>query len=131
MGLEEAFPMGMEEELEEIYIKLIPERDQQDRWEEDWSLPTSVERREEGILIRQESPHRTPPTSTPSEDKFFTNWSSAGSPHMRMPPQSVLVAETEPTNQPVNQTIQPGLEPTQIVMRDGLQNDITVSSRTC
>ena len=99
---------------------VIPERDQQDRWEEDWSLPTSVERREEGISIRQESPHRTPPTPTPLEDRFFTDWSSAGSPHVRMPPQSVQVAETEPINQPVNQTIQPGSEPTEIVTRDGL-----------
>ena len=81
-------------------------RDQQDRWEEEWSLPTNVERREEGISIRQESPHRTLPTPAPSEDRCFTDWSSAGSPHVRMPPQSVLVEETEPDiNQPVNQTI--------------------------
>ena len=110
--------------------QITSERDQQERWEEEWSLLTSAERREEGILIRQKSPHRTPPTPAPSEDRFFTNWSSAGSPHVRMLPQSVLVVETEQnTNQPVNQTIQPGLEPTQIgVTRDSLQNDIIVSS---
>ena len=90
-------------------------RDQQDRQEEEWSLPTSLERREEGISIGQESPHRTPPTPAPSEDRFFIDWSNAGSPHVRMLPQSVLVAETGPSiNQPVNQTIQPGLEPAQM-----------------
>ena len=41
-------------------------RDQQDRWEEDWSVPTSIERRE-GATVRQES-HRAPPTPPPSED---------------------------------------------------------------
>ena len=83
-------------------------------------------------MIRQESLHRTPPTPTPSEDRFLTDWSSAGSPHLRTLPRSVLVAETGPNiNQPVNQTIQPGLEPAQIeAMRNGLQDDIIVSSRT-
>ena len=47
-----------------------------------------------------------------------------------MPPQSVPVAETGPDiNQPVNQTIQPGLEPALIgATRNGLQDDIIVSS---
>ena len=47
-----------------------------------------------------------------------------------MPPQSVPVAETGPNiNQPVNQTIQHGLEAAQIgAMRNGLQDDIIVSS---
>ena len=53
---------------------------------------------------------------------------------MRTLPQSVPVVETGPNiNQPVNQTIQPGLEPAQIgAMRNGLRDDIIVSSpRTC
>ena len=110
--------------------QVTSERDQQDRREEEWSLPTSVERKEEGISIRQESPHRTPPTPAPSEDRFFTDWSSSGSPCVRMPPPSVPVAETGPNiNQPVNQTIQPGSEPAQIgATRNRLQDDIIVSS---
>ena len=51
----------------------------------------------------------------PLEDRFFMDWSSlgSGSPHVRMPPQSVLVREIGPgINQPVNQTTQPGSEPT-------------------
>ena len=41
-------------------------RDQQDRWEEDWSVPTSIERRED-VTVRQEA-CRAPPTPPPSED---------------------------------------------------------------
>ena len=65
------------------------------------------------------------------EDRFFTDWSSLGSgpPRVRMPPQSVLVRETGPDiNQPVNQTTQPGSEPTQIgVTENALQEDAIVS----
>ena len=67
-----------------------------------------------------------------SEDRFFTDWSSlgSGSPHMRMPPQCVLVREIGPDiNQPFDQTTQPGSEPTQIgVMENALQEDTIVSS---
>ena len=41
-------------------------RDQQDRWEEDWSVLTSIERRED-VTVRQEL-HRAPPTPPPSKD---------------------------------------------------------------
>ena len=47
-----------------------------------------------------------------------------------MPPQSVQVREIGPDiNQPVNQTTQPGSEPTQIgVMENALQEDSIVST---
>ena len=69
------------------------------------------------------------PTPALSEDRFFTDWSSLGSPHVRTPPQSVLVGETGPDiNQPANQTTQPGSEPTQIgAMGNALQDDTIVS----
>ena len=67
----------------------------------------------------------------PLEDRFFTDWSSLGlgSPYVRMPPQSVPVREIGPDiKQPVNQTTQPGSEPTQIgVMENALQEDTIVS----
>ena len=68
------------------------------------------------------APHRTPPTPAPSEDRFFTDWSSLGSPHVRTPPQSVLAREIGlDINQPANQTTQPGSQPTQIgVMENAL-----------
>ena len=111
---------------------MTSERDQRDRQEEDWSIPASVGGRGENILVGQELPHRTPPMPAPSEDRFFMDWSSlgSGSPHVRMPPQSVLAREIGPDiNQPVNQTTQPGSEPTQIgVTENALQEDTIVSS---
>ena len=106
----------------------MSERDQRDRQEEEWSIPASVAGRNDSP-VEQESLHRTPPAPAPSEDRF-TNWSSLGSPCVRMPPQSVLVGEIGPDiNQPVNQTTQPGSEPAQIgAMGNALQNDIIVSS---
>ena len=106
----------------------MSERDQRDRQEEEWSILASVERRDDS-LVGQESPHRTPPAPATSEDRF-TDWSSLGSPHVRMLPQSILVGETGPDiNQPVNQTTQPGSEPAQIgATGNALQDDIIVSS---
>ena len=108
------------------------ERDQRDRQEEEWSILASVERRDD-IPVGWESLHRTPPAPAPSEDRF-TDWSSLGSPCVRMLPQSVPVGETGPDiNQPVNQTTQSGSEPAQIgAMGNAPQDDIIVSSpRTC
>ena len=104
----------------------VSEGDQRDRQEEEWSIPASVAGMDDGS---QESLHRTPPAPAPSEDRF-TNWSSLGSPHVRMPPQSVLVGETGPDiNQPINQTTQSGSEPAEIgAMGNAPQNDIIVSS---
>ena len=47
---------------EEIH-QINTTREQQDRQEEDWSVPTSIERRED-VTVRQEL-HRAPPTSPP------------------------------------------------------------------
>ena len=108
---------------------MISKRDQRDRQEVEWSILASVGRRGEDLLAEQETLHGTP-CSCPSEDRFFTDWSSLGSHHVRMPPQSVPVGETGPDiNQPANQTTQPGSELTQIeAMGNTLQDDIIVSS---
>ena len=105
------------------------ERDQRDRQEQEWSKPASIGRRDDRP-VGQESLHRTPPAPAPLGDRFFTDWSSLGSPHVRMPPQSVLIGETGPDiNQPVNLTTQPGSEPIQIgATGNALQDDIIVSS---
>ena len=112
------------------------ERDQRDRQEEDWSIPASTGRRDRDIPVSsptgQESPYRTPPTPAPSEDRFFTDWSSIGmgSPLVRMPPQSVPIREGgQDINQPANQTTQPGSKPTQTeVTENALQEDPIVST---
>ena len=106
----------------------MSDRDQTDRQEEEWSIPASVAGRNDSP-VEWESLHRPPPAPAPSEDRF-TDWSSLGSSHVRMPLQRVPVGETGPDiNQPVNQTTQPGSEPVQIgAMGNALQNDIIVSS---
>ena len=81
--------------------------EQRDRQEEDWSIPASVERRNDSP-VRQEL-QRTPPTPPPSEERLFTDWSSLESHHARTSPQSVPLGETgQSINQPDNQTTQPG-----------------------
>ena len=104
-----------------FYSQAPSERDQRDRQEEELSIPVSIGRRGRDVPVsfptEQESPHRTPPTPAPSEDRYFTDWSNLGmgSPLVRTPPQSILVRERgQHINQPTAQTTQPGSEPTQI-----------------
>ena len=125
---EEVSSMGMEEEQEEKHIRHTSKREQRDTQEEEWSIPASVERRDDS-LVRQEL-QGTPPTPPPSEERLFTDWSSLESSHARTSPQSVPVRETgQNINQPYNQTTQPGSEPAQIgAMGDALCDDINVSS---
>ena len=107
------------------------ESEQRDRQEEEWSIPASVERRDDGPA--RQGLQRTPPTPPPSEERLFTDWSSLESPHTRTSPQSVPIRETgQIINQPDNQTTQPGSEPAQIAMGNAPHENINVSSpRTC
>ena len=51
-------------------------RSQPDRQEEEWSMPTNVERRENNTE-RHETPQAPPPNvPPPTDDRLFTNWSS-------------------------------------------------------
>ena len=119
-----------------FYSQAPSEIDQGDRQEEEWSIPVSNGRRGMDIPVSsptvQELPHRTSPTPAPSEDGFFTDWSSIGmgSPLVRTPPQSVPVRERgQEINQPTSQTTQPGSEPAHIgVTENALQEDPFVST---
>ena len=53
-------------------------RNQQNRQEDEWSVPTSIERREDNTLRRESQ--RAPPTSPHSEHRLFTDLSSLDSP---------------------------------------------------
>ena len=105
-------------------------RTQQDRQEEEWSVPTKRDKREDDVERHESS--RTPPTLPPSEDRLFTDWSSLDSPTVRTSPRNVSVQDTKQViNQPDNQTDQPGTEPVQVeVMRNILNDDVTTLS-TC
>ena len=71
------FSHGNGREIRGDIHQVNTERDQQDRREEEWSILTSIERREDDT-VRQES-YRAPPTPPPSEDRLFTDWSSLDS----------------------------------------------------
>ena len=70
---------------------------------EEWSDPVSEGRRRSDVHIYSpttQSRHlRTPPTPAPSEDRFFTDWSSVGSrsPPVVLPTQSVPIEDTSIT----------------------------------
>ena len=114
------------------------ERNQRDRQEEEWSIPMSDGRRGRDVPVSsptiQGLQHRTPPTPAPSEDNYFTDWSSKGmgSPLVRTPPQSISVRERgQEINQATIQTSQPWSEPTQMGdTENALQEDPIVTTPT-
>ena len=83
-GLGRGFSHGNGREIRGEISQMHMVRNQQDRQEEEWSVPTSIERREDNT-VRQES-QRAPPTPPLSEDRLFTNWSSLDSPQARTSP---------------------------------------------
>ena len=103
-------------------------RNQQNRQEDKWSVPASIERREDNTLRRESQ--RPSPTSPQSEDRLFTDWSSLDSPQTRTSPRNVYIRDIEQDgNQPNNQTIQLGSEPARIeVMGNALHDNETSSS---
>ena len=112
-GMRRGISHWNDREVKEEIHQTNTTRDQQDRQEEDWSVLTSIERRED-VTIRQES-CRAPPTPPPSEDRLFSDWSSLDSPRVRTSPRNISLREVEQNiNQPDNQTTQPGSEPAQI-----------------
>ena len=79
-GLGRGFSHGNERGISQVCAV----RTQQDRQEEEWSVPTNIERREDDVKRHESS--RAPPTPPPSEDRLFTDWSSLDSPRVRTSP---------------------------------------------
>ena len=105
-------------------------RTQQDRQEEEWSIPSNVERRENDTE-RHESP-RAPPVPPPSEDRLFTDWSSLDSPRERTSPHNASTRDTVPNiNQPDNRTVQPGSEPPRIEAMGNTLSHVMTFPSTC
>ena len=69
---EEDSPMENGKEIRGEISQVHTMRTQQDRQEEEWSVLTSIERREDNI-VRQES-QRAPHTPPLPEDQLFTDW---------------------------------------------------------
>ena len=78
-GLGRRFSHGNERGISQVHAVRT-----QDKQEEEWSVPTNIERREDDVERHESS--RAPPTPPPSEDRLFTNWSSLVSPRVRTSP---------------------------------------------
>ena len=87
-------------------------RTQPDRQEEDWSMPTNVERTENDTERHETSGGPPPPDApTPTEDRLFTDWSSIDSPRKRISQCNVSARSVDPNiTQTDNQADQPRLE---------------------
>ena len=106
-------------------------RTQQNRQEEEWSIPTNVERRENDTE-RHESSRAPPPGLPPTEDRLFTDWSSIDSPRERTSHCSVSARNIVPNvNQPDNQTDQPGSEPARIEAMGNTLGDVMTFPSAC
>ena len=60
------------------------DRSQPGRMEEEWSMPTNVERRENEIERHETSQAPPPNVPPPTEERLFTDWSSIDSPRERV-----------------------------------------------
>ena len=102
------------------------ENDQRNRQDENWSIPTNMEGRND---TRQE-PQGIPPAPSPSR---FTDWSSLGSPHVRTSPHGAPNREIEQSvNQPDQWTTQSGSAPTrEEAARDCSQEEVIIPPRIC
>ena len=101
------------------------DRLQPDRQEEDWSMPSNVERRENEIErheISQAPPTNVPP---PMEDRLFTDWSIIDSPRERETQCNLSARSVEPNTTPtLNQTEQPVLDPVRDEAVGNIKNDV-------
>ena len=101
------------------------ERTQQDRQEEEWIIPTNVERRENDTERGESSRAPPPPAPLPTEDRLFTDWSSIDSPRARTSQCNALAGNTEPNvNQTDNQTEQLRSEPARIKAMGNTLGDV-------
>ena len=106
-------------------------RTQQDRQEEEWSIPTDIERRENDTE-RLESSRAPPPAPPPTEDRLFTNWSSIDSHRERTLQHNVSARNTELNiNQTDNQTGQPRSESARIKAKGNTLSDIMTFPSAC
>ena len=108
-------------------------RTQPNRQEEDWSTPTTVERRETDIE-RHESPRAPPPPSAPppTDERLLTDWSSIDSSRERtLQCDNIVRNVASNINQTDIQTEQPGSEPVRSETRGNTPGDNVTFTSTC
>ena len=115
-----------------IEVQVQTERTQQDTQEEEWSMPTNVERREND-KGRHESPRAPPlPAPPPTEDRLFTDWSSIDSPRERASQCNDSARKTELNiHQMDNQTDQPRPESARIEVTGNTLSDVMTFPSAC
>ena len=108
------------------------DRQQLARQEDDWSLPSNVERREdtERHQTLQVPPSEVPP---PTEERLFTDWSSEGSPRERVNQhnQSARSARSVESNRTANQAEQSARGPKDNEVLRYVLSDVTTTPSTC
>ena len=108
------------------------ERTQQDRQEDEWTILTNVERRENDTERHESSRAPPPPAPPPTEDRLFTDWSSIDSPRERTSQHNASAGNTEPNvNQTDNQTEQPRSEPARIEAMGNVLGDVMTFPSAC
>ena len=105
------------------------DRPQPDRQEEDWSIPTNVERRED---IERHETSQWPPLDVPppTEERLFTDWSSIDSPRERISQHNQSAKSVEP-NMTVIQTEQPTVDPAGNEVLGNTLSDMMTIPSTC
>ena len=107
-------------------------RTQQDKQEEEWSIPTNVERRENDVERHESLRVPPPPAPPPTEDRLFMDWSSMDSPRERTSQHDVSARNIELNiSQPDNQIDQPGSEPARSEARGNTLGDVVTFPSTC
>ena len=71
-------------------------RPQPNRQGEDWSMPTNIERRENGVERCETSQAPPPNIPPPMEDRLFTDWSSNDSTRERETQHNLSARSVEP-----------------------------------
>ena len=109
-----------------IEVQQTPtDRSQPGRQEEDWSMPTNIERRENEIERHETSQAPPPNIPPPMEDRLFTDWSSIDSPRERVSQCNLSARSVKPNiTQTVNQTEQPELDPVRNEAVGNIFNDV-------
>ena len=107
------------------------DRSQPNRQEEDWSMPTNVERRENEIERHETSQAPPPNVPPPMDDRLFADWSSIDSPRERVSQCDQSARSVEPNiTQSVSQTEQPVIDPAGNEAMGNTLSDVTTIPST-